>query len=160
MSRNRTAAYRASLLHCVAEPAATGGDAAVEYFEDGLLVIANGHVEQAGPASQLLPGLPANVPINDYRGKLIVPGLIDCHVHYPQIDMIAAYGEQLLEWLERYAYPAERRFVDAEYAADAANFFVEQLLSNGTTTALVFATVHPQSVDAIFTAAEKRNMRA
>lgn len=88
-----------------------------------------------------------------------MPGLIDCHVHYPQIDMIASYGEQLLEWLEKYAYPSERRFVDAAVAAEAAEFFVEQLLANGTTTALVFATVHAHSVDAIFEAAGKRNLR-
>lgn len=159
MSRVKACAYRAAILHCLAEPHGPGGGDAVEYFDDGLLVIAKGRVERVGPAAEVLPGLPPEMPINDYRGKLIVPGLVDCHVHYPQVDMIASYGEQLLEWLERYAYPAERRFVDAEYAADAAEFFTGQLLRNGTTTALVFATVHPQSVDAIFTAAEKRNMR-
>ena len=85
--------------------------------------------------------------------------MIDCHVHYPQIDIIASYGEQLLDWLNRYAYPAEKKFSDAEYAAEIANFFVDELLRNGTTTALVFATVHPQSVDAIFDKALRLNMR-
>jgi guanine deaminase len=159
MSRKpKLAAYRAALLHCLREPVGTDAGA-VEHFEDGILLVENGKVADIGPANDVLHRIPADVPVNDYRGKLIVPGLIDCHVHFPQIDMIASFGEQLLEWLERYAYPAERRFVDAEYAADAADFFVRQLLKNGTTTALVFATVHAQSVDAIFTAAEKRNMR-
>lgn len=154
--RKKVAAYRATILHCLGE---AGSNAAVEYFDDGLLFVENGHVVEVGPAQEVLQRLPAEVPIHDFRGRLIIPGLIDCHVHYPQIDMIASHGEQLLEWLEKYAYPAERRFVDAEIAAETAEFFVQQLLANGTTTALVFATVHPQSVDAIFTAAEKRNLR-
>ncbi len=155
-ARKKVAAYRGTILHCLADPAG-GGE--VECFDDGLLVVADGLVVEAGPAADVLPRLPAAVRINDYRGRLIIPGLIDCHVHYPQIDMIASYGEQLLEWLEKYAYPAERRFVDAEVAAETAEFFVQQLLAHGTTTALVFATVHAQSVDAIFDAAEKRNLR-
>ncbi len=159
MSRKpKLSAYRGAILHCLDEPQERSQDA-IEYFDDGILLVVNGKVEDLGPANDVLHRMPANVPINDYRGKLIVPGLIDCHVHYPQIDMIASYGEQLLEWLDRYAYPAERRFVDEEYAADAADFFVRQLLKNGTTSALVFATVHAQSVDAIFAAAEARNMR-
>ena len=157
-TRNKVVAYRATILHCTGEPAARG-DAGVECFDDGLLLVDNGLVVEAAPARDLLQRLPAEVPIKDYRGNLLIPGLIDCHVHYPQVDVIASYGERLLEWLEKYAFPAERRFVDAEVAADAAEFFVQQMLANGTTTALVFATVHPQSVDAIFEAAEKRNLR-
>jgi len=159
MSRRRKlAAYRASILHCLQDPGSAGRDA-VEYFEDGILLVADGKVQEVGPAAEVLHKMPADAPINDYRGKLIVPGFIDCHVHFPQIDMIGSYGEQLLEWLERYAYPAERRFVDEAYAEDTADYFTRQLLKNGTTTALVFATLHPQSVNAIFAAAEKRNMR-
>jgi guanine deaminase len=152
-------AFRASILHCVADPGESGDKAAVEYFDDGLLIVRDGCVEEAGPAERLLPGLSPDITVTDCRDKLIVPGLIDCHVHYPQIDMIASCGEQLLDWLERYAYPAERRFASAEHAAEVAGYFTEALLQNGTTTALVFATVHPQSAEAIFTAAERRNMR-
>ncbi len=106
-----------------------------------------------------MPGLADDIEFIDHSGKLIVPGFIDCHVHFPQVDIIASYGEQLLDWLVRYAYPAEEAFADAEHANSVAEFFVEELLRNGTTTALVFPTVHPQSVDAIFQAADKRNMR-
>jgi guanine deaminase len=95
----------------------------------------------------------------DHGDKLILPGLVDCHVHYPQIDIIASYGERLLDWLEKYAYPAERRFADAEHAQEVARFFVRELLRNGTTTACVFATVHPQSAEAIFQAAADAGMR-
>jgi guanine deaminase len=88
-----------------------------------------------------------------------MPGFIDTHVHYPQVDMIAAYGEQLLQWLERHAFPTERRFDDVAHAGEVAEFFLDELLRNGTTTAMVFATVHPGSVDAIFSAASARGMR-
>jgi guanine deaminase len=152
-------AFRASILHCVADPGEGNDESAIEYFDDGLLVVCDGLVELAGSSESLLPGLSADVEVTDYRGKLLVPGLIDCHVHYPQIDMIASCGKQLLDWLQRYAYPAERRFSSREHAEEVASYFTEALLRNGTTTALVFATVHPHSADAIFAAAERKNMR-
>ncbi len=152
-------AFRASILHCLGDP---GGDAEprnIEYFADGLLIVEDGHVAALGAAAKLMPGLSADTEITDYSGKLIAPGFIDCHVHFSQIDIIGSYGEQLLDWLERFAYPAEEAFVDIEHANAVAEFFVDELLRNGTTTALVFPTVHPQSVDAIFEAADKRGMR-
>ncbi len=155
-------AYRASILHCLADPAGEtdhNKTSAVEYFDDGLLIVENGHVQEVGNAESMLPGLSDNIEFVDYADKLIIPGMIDCHVHFPQIDIIASYGEQLLDWLNKYAYPAEKKFADAEHAAEVADFFVDELLRNGTTTALVFATVHPQSVDAIFDKASSLNMR-
>ena len=152
-------AFRASIFHCLADPGPYAERSAVEYIDDGLLVIEGGAVAQLGSAEELLPGLADDTPLEDLSGKLIVPGLIDCHVHYSQVDIIASYGEQLLDWLNRYAYPAEARFADADHARSVADFFLDELLRNGTTTALVFATVFPQSVDAIFAAAEERNMR-
>jgi guanine deaminase len=152
-------AFRASVLHCVADPGERGDPSAIEYFDDGLLLVRDGLVESVGLAATSLPHIPPQVEIVDARDKLIVPGLIDCHVHYPQIDMIASYGEQLLDWLERYAYPAESRFAHAQHAATVAGHFADTLLRNGTTTALVFGTVHPHSADAIFEAADRRKMR-
>jgi len=154
----RVEAFRASLFHFVADPA-EHGERAYEYFEDGLLVLSDGVVEAAGDAAALLPTLPAAAKVVDYRGKVIVPGFVDTHVHYPQTDIIAAHGEQLLEWLERYTYPAERRFADPAHAREVADFFLAELLRNGTTTAMVFATVHRQSVDAFFEAAQARGAR-
>ena len=107
----------------------------------------------------MLGGLANDIEFTDHSGKLIVPGFIDCHVHFSQVDIIASHSEQLLDWLVRYAYPAEEAFADAEHANVVAGFFVDELLRNGTTTALVFPSVHPQSVDAIFKAADKRGMR-
>jgi len=157
-----TTAFRASILHCLADPGGAtdhNKTSAVEYLDDGLLIVENGYVHETGEAEALLPGLCEDVEVVEYRDKLIIPGMIDCHVHFPQIDIIASYGEQLLDWLNRYAYPVEQKFADAAHAAEVADFFVDELLRNGTTTALVFATVHPQSVDAIFDKALQQNMR-
>ncbi|ASJ71104.1 guanine deaminase [Granulosicoccus antarcticus] len=151
-------AFRASLLHCVSDPGENDAGA-VDYLEDGIMLVANGRIEKIGSAEDLLPTLPSEVPIHDYRGKLIVPGFIDTHVHYPQTDMIASYGSQLLEWLNTYTFPTEAKFADEHYAADTAEFFVNELLRNGTTSALVLGTVHTQSVDAIFNAARGHDMR-
>jgi len=152
-------AFRASIIHCLGDPGPHAEAAAVEYFEDGLLLVEDGAFAGIGPAENLLATLPDDTQVEDLSGKLIVPGFIDCHVHFSQLDIIASYGEQLLDWLNRYAYPEEARFGDADHARAVADFFLDELLSNGTTTALVFATVFPQSVDAIFEAAEERNMR-
>jgi guanine deaminase len=152
-------AYRASLLHCLADPGEGAESSALEYFEDGLLIVENGVVVEAGDASTLMPQLSDDVVVTDFPGKIIVPGFIDCHVHFPQLDIIASYGEQLLDWLNRYAYPAEARFADEAYAREIANVFLDELLRNGTTTALVFGTVHAHSADAILEAAEARGMR-
>ncbi|NOR66062.1 MAG: guanine deaminase [Woeseiaceae bacterium] len=157
-----TTAFRASILHCLADPGGAtdhNKTSAVEYLDDGLLIVENGYVHETGEAEALLPGLSEDVEVVEHRDKLIIPGMIDCHVHFPQIDIIASYGEQLLDWLNRYAYPVEQKFADAAHAAEVADFFVDELLRNGTTTALVFATVHPQSVDAIFDKALQQNMR-
>lgn len=152
-------AFRAAVLHCLGDPASNTESDSVEYFEDGLLVIEDGLVSRLGPAADLMPTLGPDVLLVEQPDMLIVPGMIDCHVHYPQVDMIASYGEQLLDWLEKYAYPEELRFADAAHAGRVAEFFTDELLRNGTTTALTFATVHPASVDAIFESAERRNMR-
>ena len=150
-------AYRARILHLVADPA-EAGDAALHYYEDGVLWIQNGHVHAVGPADEILP-LPYQVSVREYPNHLIIPGFIDAHVHYPQTGMIASYGEQLLNWLNAYTFPTEAAFGHAEHARHIAEVFLDELLRNGTTTALVFGTVHPQSVDAFFAAAKERGLR-
>ena len=153
-----TKAYRAAILHSLADPAVVGVEQSYEYFEDGILLIENGKVAQVGAAAELLPKL-AGVEIQHYRDALITPGFIDTHIHYPQTGMIASYGEQLLDWLNTYTFPTERQFEDKAHASDVAAIFLKELLRNGTTTALVFGTVHPQSVDAFFEQADKLNLR-
>jgi guanine deaminase len=152
-------AIRGTILHCLGDPGDNIDTPLVEQFADGVLLIEDGRVAGLGDAAALISGLAADFEIIDHRGKLIIPGLIDCHVHYSQLDIIASYGEQLLDWLNRYAFPAEEKFADKDHATSVANVFCDELLRNGTTTALVFPTVHPQSVDAIFAAAMQRNMR-
>ena len=152
-------AYRAAILHSLADPAEVGIEASYEYFEDGLLVIDNGRISALGHAHDLLPHLPAEVEITHYQDALITPGLIDTHIHLPQTGMVGAYGEQLLDWLNTYTFPCERQFADKAHAEDVAEIFIKELLRNGTTTALVFGSVHPQSVQAFFEAAEKLDLR-
>ncbi len=152
-------ALRASILHCLADPGEGSKPSAWEYFEDGLLAVHDGRIVDAGPADAVRARLPADIEVTDYAGKLIVPGFIDCHVHFPQLDIIGSYGAQLLDWLNQYAYPVEAKFADPDHAREVANAFVDELLRNGTTTALVFGTVHAHSADAIFEAAEARSMR-
>jgi guanine deaminase len=155
---NTRKAYRAAILHSLADPAVVGVEQSYQYFEDGILLIENGKVAEVGAASDLLPKL-AGVEVEHYRDALITPGFIDTHIHYPQTGMIASYGEQLLDWLNTYTFPTERQFEDKAHASDVAAIFLKELLRNGTTTALVFGTVHPQSVDAFFEQADRLNLR-
>jgi guanine deaminase len=149
-------AYRSRILHFVDEPALTG-ESAWQYLEDGLLLVEQGRVVAVGPAQTQLQGL--TVPVEHFPNHLILPGFVDTHIHYPQTEMIAAYGEQLLSWLNHYTFPAETKFSDPHHAATVARFFFDELLRNGTTTALVFGTVHPASVEAFFREAQQRNLR-
>ena len=151
-------AVRGEILHFLSDPA-TSGAAALQHFNDGIIAIRDGHIVEIGPADDMLAKLSSDIVHDDYRGQLILPGFVDTHTHYPQTDIIASYGEQLLTWLEKYTFPAEARFADPAHAATVANFFCEELLRNGTTTALAFATVHASSVDALFEAALQRRMR-
>ncbi len=146
-------AFRSSILHFTQ-------DAQAEYFEDGILLVdsSTGLVERVGNASDLLDEL-GDVDITQYENKLIMPGFIDTHIHYPQVDVIASYGEQLLDWLNNYTFPTELQFKDPEFARETASFFLDELLKNGTTTALVFGTVFKESVDAFFEESSKRNTR-
>lgn len=151
------AGYRAELLSVPRDPRAAGADA-VEHYADGLLVVEDGLIVAAGDFAEVAPGFPG-LEITAFPGKLITPGFVDAHVHYPQTDRIASHGLQLLDWLDQHIFPAEAAFADVAHAADTAGFFLDELLRNGTTSALVFPTVHPASVDAIFQAAEARGMR-
>lgn len=151
-------AIRGAFLDLVDDPFYVPEAESVRYFPDGLLVIKEGYVKELG-SYQDLKDRYANIPTTTYEGMLMVPGFIDTHIHYPQMGMIAAYGEQLLEWLNTYTFPTEERFQDKSYAQKVAGLFLDELLKNGTTTALVFAAVFPESVDAFFEEAEQRNLR-
>jgi guanine deaminase len=150
-------AHRGEVLSVPADPLHAGAEA-VRHHADGLLVIEDGHVVAFGDHAALAPRYP-QASVTHWPGKLIVPGFVDAHIHYPQTDRIASHGDQLLQWLDRHIFPEERRFADRAHADAVAGFFCDELLRNGTTSALVFATVHPPSVDALFEAATARGMR-
>ena len=152
-------AYRGEILHFLADPAKVSEEESYQYFEDGLLVIKNGLVEAVGNAQELLATLAADIKVTQYDNGLIMPGFIDTHVHYPQAEMIASYGAQLLEWLDNYTFPEDKQFADIEHGKRVAEFFLTQLLDAGTTTALVFGTVHKESVEAFFTIAQQKKLR-
>ena len=134
------------------------------FDKDGLLVVglAAGagceRVLAVGPRDTVAPHFPG-IPTEDLDGRIIAPGFVDLHVHFPQIDVIGSPAEGLLPWLENYTFPQESRFVDPAHAQEVAQFFMTELLRNGVTTALTFATSHPASVDAFFTEARRRRMR-
>jgi len=149
-------AYRASLLRFEA-------DGRPLFEEDGLLVVA---ADEAGRQRVLAAGdfgalkaRFADTPIEHLPGRIIAPGFVDMHVHYPQTDIIGAPADGLLPWLENYTFPAEARFADPAHAGAVAEFFLDELLRNGVTTALTFATSHPASVTAFFEAAQRRQLR-
>jgi len=133
------------------------------YDADGLLVIgpdeSGKQVVRAAGDFNALKDRFAGLAIEHLPGRLIAPGFVDLHIHYPQTDVIGSPAEGLLPWLENYTFPHESRFHDPAYAAEVARFFLDELARNGVTTALSFATSHPQSVDALMTEAQARGLR-
>ena len=144
-------AYRAALLRFD-----DAGQAVLD--DDGMLVVQGGKVVAAGAHSTLRTQY-TQVPVQHWPGRIIAPGFVDMHVHYPQIDVIGSPADGLLPWLENYTFPEEKRFEVQEYADQAATFFVAELLSQGVTTALTFATSHVSSVNALFEAAQVSGQR-
>jgi len=153
------AAHRGAILYFLCDPGPRDDPHSFVFIEDGVLLVERGLVAKVGPAARLLAALPANVALVEHRNAILMPGFIDTHSHYPQTDIIAAGGRDLLQWLEHYTYPAERGFSDLEHARETADFFLDELTRNGTTTAMVFCTVHRASVEAFFQAASQRGLR-
>ena len=131
---------------------------ALVHETDALLLLEDGRIRDVGPAARLLPTLPPGLPVERFRG-LMLPGFIDCHVHHAQLGIVGAGGHALLPWLERYTFPEEMRVADPEVAADVATRFLGELARQGTTTAAVFGTVHPEATDILFRAAEVSGLR-
>ena len=153
-------AYRAAILR-FATDRDTGQSAIHE--PDGLLVLgpnAQGRqvVQAVGPWHELRERF-ADLAVTHWPGRLIAPGFVDLHSHYPQTNVIGSPADGLLPWLENYTFPEERRFASSDCASEAAQFFIAELLRQGVTTALTFATSHPASVQAFFTEAQKHHMR-
>ena len=125
------------------------------YIEDGALRIEDGRIAAVGAYADLAA---PDLPVIDHRAHLILPGFVDPHIHFPQTQVIASWGAQLLDWLNNYTFPEETRYADPALAGRMAPAFLDLLLAHGTTCASAFASVHPESVDALFAAAEARGM--
>ena len=149
---------RGRILTFREDPAAAGA-AAHAYIEDGAVFMREGRIEAAGRARDVLADASQDAAVDDHSGSLITAGFIDAHIHYPQTRVIGSYGAQLLDWLHNYTFLEEQKFADPAHCAEAAEFFLDELFRCGTTTALVYCTVHPESVDAFFAAAERRGAR-
>jgi guanine deaminase len=158
-SAGKVTALRGSLVYCRDDPFLTDPSRALVHEPDGLVVCRDGAIEAVGPYATFRAQLPAEAEVADHSGCLIAPGFIDTHIHYVQVGIIGAQGHQLLDWLNEYTFVAEQAFADAAVAHEAAELFCDELIRHGTTTALVFCSVHAGSVEALFAAAAKRNLR-
>ncbi len=154
-----TTILRGKLLRFAGDPFEIGAEAALVYDEDGALAMRGGMIVDIGSATMILADHP-DASVTHVGDNLIAPGFVDCHVHYPQTGVIASYGAQLLEWLNTYTFPEESRFGDPGYAQAAARVFFDEQLRNGATIACSFCTIHTESVDAYFTEAARRGLRA
>ena len=131
----------------------------MHWHSDGLLLLAGDKIAAAGDYAALQHLIPNDLSVEHHPGKIIMPGFIDTHIHYPQTDMIASPAPGLLPWLEQYTFPTERQFQDPAHANEVAAFFLDELLRAGTTTAMVYCTVHSASVEAFFNQSEQRDLR-
>lgn len=137
----------------------TGDDTeAYTYLEDGALLVGDGIIQRVGPFAEIRAQAP-DVPVTDHRPHLMMAGFIDTHIHFPQVQVIASWGAQLLDWLNDYTFPEETRFASADHSTRMAHAFFDQLIAHGTTSAVAFCSVHETSVDAFFAEATRRNMR-
>lgn len=134
------------------------GETAARHETHGAVLVDAGRIIATGPADTLRAAHP-QAKVHDYGRALITAGFIDAHVHYPQTAIIASWGKRLIDWLNSYTFPEEMRFADPAYADMIANRYLDLATAHGTTTVCTYATIHPASVDAIFTAAQTRGMR-
>lgn len=160
MTTTPTTAIRGPALTFRGDPFQDGLEATMVYEPDAIVAFGDGVITHFGAADQVKSQLPAGLEVRNYGSDaLISAGFLDSHVHFPQTPMIAAFGEQLLDWLNKYTFPTERKYADKAFAASVAKTFLAEQLKNGTTTSCIYCTVFPQSVDALFEEAERLGMR-
>src|SRR5690242_5936091 len=153
--RSGTTALRGPVLTYTGDAFLEGLEATMRYESDAIVAMKDGTITHFGPASEVRDALPPDTTVTELgKDTLTMAGFIDCHVHYPQTEIIGAYGGQLIDWLDKYTYVAEQAFADKDHAREAARVFLKECLRAGTTTAAVYCTVHPQSVDAFFEESE------
>ncbi|RCS25066.1 guanine deaminase [Phyllobacterium salinisoli] len=149
---------RGRVLTFVDEPRDIADTSSYRYFEDGALLVVDGRIAALGDYADVARTAGVDTPVADHRPHLVLAGLIDAHIHFPQMQAVASYAAQLLEWLNTYTFVEEQKFADEQHAQFVAERFLDELLRHGTTTVAAYCSVHPQSVDAFFRAAQHRNM--
>jgi guanine deaminase len=155
-----TVAIRGPALTFTGDPFKDGLEATMVYESDAIVAFDAGVITHFGPATKIKSQLPSDLKVREYGpDALISAGFLDSHVHFPQTPMIAAFGEQLLDWLNKYTFPTEKKYADKAFASSVAKMFLAECLKNGITTSCVYCTVFPQSVDALFEEAERLGMR-
>jgi len=150
---------RGRLLSFVRAPQSLTDTESYRYETDGGLLMEDGLIVASGPYADVKTTAAADIVEIDHRPHLIMPGFIDMHLHFPQMQVIASYAANLLEWLNTYTFPEECRFVESAHAQRIATHFYDELIRHGTTTAVAYCSVHKTSADAYFAEAMKRNMR-
>jgi guanine deaminase len=159
-SAARPTALRGPALTFTGDPFRDGLARTLVHEPDAIVAMQDGHITHFGPAERVAPLLPAGTEIRDFgKDSLISAGFVDTHVHFPQTPMIASHGAQLLDWLERYTFPAEMKFADRAYTRRVARAFLQESLRNGITTACVYCSVHAHSADILFEEAEALGLR-
>jgi len=149
---------RGRLLTFHREPAGPEDHAAYSYVEDGAVLVRDGLIAASGEHGHVA-ATAGDAPVIDHRPHLLMPGFIDAHIHYPQVQIVASWGSQLLDWLNGYTFPAEAEFTNAQHARAMAGRFCDLLTDHGTTTAAAFCSVHASSAEALFAEAADRDMR-
>ncbi|WP_321338878.1 guanine deaminase [uncultured Cohaesibacter sp.] len=150
---------RGRLLTFLREPLMPEDTGAHLYIEDGALLIEDGLIKARGTFDDVRKVASKDASTVDHRPHLLVPGFIDTHLHFPQVQVVASWGAQLLDWLENYTFPAEARYSDPDHCAAMAKRFYDEIIANGTTTTVAYGSSHKSSADAYFAEAERRNMR-
>src|SRR4029077_20925735 len=141
----KSTAIRGPVLTYTGDPFKSGLEHTMVYESDAIVAMADGKITHFGPTDRVRPQLPVGTEVKNYgKDALISAGFIDSHVHFPQTPMIAAYGQQLLNWLTNYAFPTELKFSDKDFARSVARIFLQETLRNGITSACVYCTVYPQ----------------
>ncbi len=153
-----TLLLRGRVLSFKSEPQGPDDTDAFTYLEDGALLVSDGLIRAVGPYDSLAQEA-GDARLVDHRPNLLMAGFIDTHLHFPQVQVIASWGAQLLDWLNTYTFPEETRFADEGHSAEMAGHFYDQIIAHGTTTAVAYCSVHKASADAYFSEAARRNMR-
>ncbi|WP_295814400.1 guanine deaminase [uncultured Nitratireductor sp.] len=149
---------RGRLLSFKAESRSIDDHDAYVFEEDGAVLVEDGVILASGSFAEVAAGTEAGHAVVDHRPHLILPGFIDAHAHFPQMQVIASYGAELLDWLNDYTFPEETKFSDIQHGRRIARLFFDELLRNGTTTVAAYCSVHKESAEAFFEEALARNL--